>query len=141
MFTNRHPLVLNVFRLFLYGVCNRGESLQAYSAHLSHNMRRSIQAIRVTTNAEVAVKMMTICVNQWVASLCSRMLKEIVGILEEYKMDLGGLAKVLDGLENSESNLWFSEVCPFLSSYSLLCFFSVFFSAFLHRRGSVCDRF
>ena len=73
-------------------------------------MRRAIHAIRINMDPKVAVQILTICINQWMSTLCSRMLKEIIKILEEEKMDAGGLDAVLSGLLNTESNLWFAEV-------------------------------
>ena len=74
-------------------------------------MRRAIQAIRTNTDPAVAVIIMTVCINQWVGSLCSRMLQEVVTILKEEEMDDGGLDEVLNALLSMESNLWFSQVC------------------------------
>ena len=87
-------------------------------------MRRAIQAIRMNTDPAVAVIIMTVCINQWVASLCSRMLQEVVKKLKEEEMDDGGLDEVLNALLNTESNLWFAQVCMIscLSySWSTLC--------------------
>ncbi|KAL8586131.1 hypothetical protein ACOMHN_033174 [Nucella lapillus] len=58
----------------------------------------------------MAIKIMTLCINQWTSSLCTRMLKETLTKLEMEQMDRGGLHNVHNALINCESNLWFTEV-------------------------------
>ena len=89
---------------------NRGQDVEIYATSLSRYMAREIRAIRISKDREIADKILTVCINQWVASLCSRMLKESINILDREQMDKGGLDVLLSRLLDTESNLWFSEV-------------------------------
>ena len=87
-----------------------GSDLKEYTISLTHNIRRSVHAIRGLRNPKLAIVVMQLCLHQWVASLCCRMLKEAVIRMNSEKVDTAGLETVLQILQREESIIWFDEV-------------------------------
>jgi hypothetical protein len=70
----------------------------------------------------VATKLLTVLVNQWVASLCVHMLRfSVQRMQKEGITNFGQLEELLSFLTNAETNLWFAMVSePPMTAY-ILC--------------------